>query len=455
MKRFSLKKVMSVVMTGAVLLGFTGCLGLGGGNKKAVIEAADVLASDMVSASASKLIKNSTLDKKSSEATNLTELLDDSSASDDQKALFKAIEGTIEYEISEESCEVKKDAASVDIVFTIADYDSVLKDDFSDIDEVTSAIKKAKTKEFTFTAEFVKEEKEWIPDNVGSKKFMKFYDYRNVEVNFEVTDAIVLSLIDYQMSDFWLVGDDGCYMDTSFIEYDLYFNSEVYKYENRGVYLTYRFDKNGTTVYTGEPFLFGESTSVSCRMDTDSLSLGLTQVMDEGTYDFVLSFVDGQDIFITSVEVKQTPKPTPNPNGDNGSNKTFPGEGEYFDFYDKSFKDYVIEAKWFDYDGCRTNAFTYNTDVQTIGFSLQVTENCTKRLDYFYAYSATDSDADIKAALNNPIYKNSVTPQEYDNGYFYDLDYAVDGNAEKGYYLLVVSDATTGAFVVYGYCEVS
>ena len=66
MKRISLKKALSVFLTGAVLLGFTAC-DFGGAGKKAVIEAADTLASDMASASASKMIKNSTLDKKCEE----------------------------------------------------------------------------------------------------------------------------------------------------------------------------------------------------------------------------------------------------------------------------------------------------------------------------------------------------------------------------------------------------
>ncbi len=51
-----LKKAISVFMTGAVLLSCSGCLNSGGG-KKAVIEAADKLASNMISANAGKLIK--------------------------------------------------------------------------------------------------------------------------------------------------------------------------------------------------------------------------------------------------------------------------------------------------------------------------------------------------------------------------------------------------------------
>ena len=222
----SLKKTVSVLLTGAILLGFAAC-DFGGG-KKAVIEAADSWASDMAAASASKLIKNSNLDKKSSEAEALTDLLDGSDYSDDQLAFFKAVEGTIEYEVDEESVKVNKVEATIEINFTIADYASVLKDDFTDIDSLVSAIKKADTKEITFTAEFVQVDKEWLCDNVGSKKFMKLYDYRNAEIQLEVTPEMIAALIDTSMSGFWLASNN-VYYDTSLVEYDYFFDSAVYE----------------------------------------------------------------------------------------------------------------------------------------------------------------------------------------------------------------------------------
>ena len=74
MLKYQMKKAVSVLLTGAIIFGFTGCLDFGGG-KKAVIEAAGDLAANMAAADASKLIKNSTLDKKSDEAVALTDLL--------------------------------------------------------------------------------------------------------------------------------------------------------------------------------------------------------------------------------------------------------------------------------------------------------------------------------------------------------------------------------------------
>ena len=41
-----------------------------------------------------------------------------------------------------------------------------------------------------------------------------------------------------------------------------------------------------------------------------------------------------------------------------------------------------------------------------------------------------------------------------ENGFF-DLDYYVNGQAKSGFYVLLVSDATTGALLMYACCEVS
>ena len=47
----------------------------------------------------------------------------------------------------------------------------------------------------------------------------------------------------------------------------------------------------------------------------------------------------------------------------------------------------------------------------------------------------------------------TATPTTYNNGVFYDLDYDV-GTPSSGYYILIVSDASTGNWVLYAICEV-
>lgn len=446
----SLKKTVSVLLTGAILLGFAAC-DFGGG-KKAVIEAADSLASDMAAASASKLIKNSNLDKKSSEAEALTDLLDGSDYSDDQLAFFKAVEGTIEYEVDEESVKVNKGEATIDINFTIADYASVLKDDFTDIESLVSAIKKADTKEITFTAEFVQVDKEWLCDNVGSKKFMKLYDYRNAEIQLEVTPEMIAALIDTSMSGFWLASNN-VYYDTSLVEYDYFFDSAIYELAEREIYVYYKLVKDGSTLYESEQILLGASTNIPCRVDVTNLA-NPTQVFPAGSYTVQLLMADGQLIDSQTISVEVSPAPTSNPGGGGGSG-SLSGEGVYFDFTDPTFRGYALDAGWYDYDNCLTGDYRYSSDVKTVAFSIQVSPDCNKKVNYFYAWTDQESSDAIRTALENPEYTNTVTPTQYDNGYFYDFDYTLNGAAKKGYYMLVVSDASTGGILMYAYCQVS
>ena len=447
------KKATASFMTGAILLSLGGCLNLGG--NKAVLEAADVLANDMIEADAATLIKNSSLDKKSKEATALKELLSDDLKSDDELAFYKAVNATIEYEIDEKSCSVSKGEASVDIVFTIADYDDVLKDTFTDIDSLKSAIKKADTKEVTFTAEFVKDGKEWIPDNIGSKKFLKLYDYRNAKIDLALTADMIAGFIDRDISSFWLTTDD-MYIDTDIIEYDYFFNSAVYDYEPRGTYLYFNLVKDELTLYTSEGFLFGSSTSYSCRVDSSMAGYGSGELFESGRYTIELCMPDGSLVDAVSVEVikNQIILPTGNLGG-GGSGSALKGENEYYAFADASFRNYVIDAGWFDYDGCLSDDFIYSTDVQTIAFSMQVSSDCTKSLTYTYSYSDSIDENALLDALNNPVYTGTVSPKEYTNGYFYDIDYTIDGEAKPGYYIFIAYDSSSSEYIMHGFCYVS
>lgn len=448
----SLKKIASVAMAGALILSTTGCLDFGR-SKQEVLDLADTIASDMASADASALIKNSTLDKKDKNAEALTELLGGDIYDDDQKAFFKAVEGTIEYEVDEESVEVNKDEASVDVVFTIVDYAKVLEDEFTSIDELTAAIKKGDTKEITITLQFAKVDKEWLADNVGDKKFNKLYEYRSATFELALTGDMIAAMIDTSTSDFWLTSG-GVYYDTTFIEYDLYFNSEVYDYYDRGEYIYYEVWADGTLLYISSDYRLGESTLIECYVDLDMASdMNKEEVFAEGYYTVEIYTQDGELIYSASIDVEKS-DPTPTPTSGGGGD-LFPGEGDYFQFFDTDFRDkYVLYAEWFDYSGYMTDDAEYSTDVDIIAFSLQVTSDCDEYLEYSYYYSPSADESDLSAALETPVYTSSIYPSSYSNGDFYDFDYYVYGDAAPGYYVIVVNYADSGDSIFLGLCEV-
>lgn len=448
MNRMFYKKVVSLVLTGAVILGLSGCLDLGG-NKKAVIEAAGTLAENIIAADAAKLIKNSNLGKKDKEADELTALLSTDSKNDDQKAFFAAVEKTIEYEVDEESYTSKKGEASIDIVFTIADYEEVLKEEFTKIDDLTAAVKKADTKEIKFTAEFVKEDKEWVASNVGSKKFLKLYDYRNVDIDLALSAEMVKGFINKNMSSFWLA-NDGKYVDTIFIEYTYYFDSAITDYKDRGVKLFFKLSKDGNEIYTGEETVFGESTVVTCKATNVQLGLDANSFLDAGNYkvDFYMKSDKGEELIDSvSINVEKTPPKTTTGTGNSGA---IPGEGNYFTFRNAEFRKHVLLCGWINTDNCKKNANTYSKDVKRMVFSIQVDDISMAEVDYKYYYSDKTDQESLKEAMKNPVYSGTIGPKQFTDGIFYDFEYKVD-QAKLGVYLVGIYEKGTNNLICLAY----
>ena len=447
-KKLFLKKTASVIMAGALLLSLTSCLELGN-SKKAILEAAETFAENVAGADAAVLIKASGLDKKSKEATELTETLSTDGKTDEDKAFYEAVEKTIEYEIDEESYTNKKGEASVDIVFTIADYEEVLKTEYTKIEDLTAAVKKADTKEIKFTAEFVKnDDKEWIVENVGSKKFMKIYEYRNQEVKLALTAEMITGFIDRNMSSFWLA-DDGKYKNTLFIEYNYYFKSEVLDYKDRGVKLYFKLLKDGSEVFKGAEEAFGVSTNIKCKASNEDLGLKNSDYLEAGNYDIELYMVDTDGEKLVDKVTVSVEKSAPQPD-----TKVLQGEGDYFTFRDQEFKKNVLACGWLNTDNTLKNAKTYSKDVKNMCFSFKVDPSCTKELDYAYYYSEKGDKASLEQAMKTAVYHNSVKPKQFTEGYFYDFLYKLD-QAKTGVYIIAVFDHGTNNVIMVGYVTVS
>ena len=86
---------------------------------------------------------------------------------------------------------------------------------------------------------------------------------------------------------------------------------------------------------------------------------------------------------------------------------------------------------------------------------MQVSSDCTKSLTYTYSYSDSIDENALLDALNNPVYTGTVSPKEYTNGYFYDIDYTIDGEAKPGYYIFIAYDSSSSEYIMHGFCYVS
>ena len=122
--------------------------------------------------------------------------------------------------------------------------------------------------------------------------------------------------------------------------------------------------------------------------------------------------------------------------------------------YDEDFNDYIVEARWWDYDDTMDKAGCYNVDTTTLAFSIEVNEDAEDEVYYAYYYSK-DKEFD-KEDLSKPLYSDTIGPVEYesDGRAYYNVD--CDKKISKGYYVVVVaaSEKSINKPYIIAYAEV-
>lgn len=198
----NITKIFSLTVAAAITASCASCSmipGMGSSAKtEDIVDAADAFASALVKCDAGKIIKLTNEEKDSDAAEDLEVLFGNEDYTDEQIAIADAVADTIEYEIDEESVKIDKDEASVDITFTMADYETVLSDGkFTDVDEVIDAISDCDgTIETEITFEFALEDDEWLISNLGDKAYSKLYSFYGSQVEFMPEFEILTSFID-------------------------------------------------------------------------------------------------------------------------------------------------------------------------------------------------------------------------------------------------------------------
>ena len=126
--------------------------------------------------------------------------------------------------------------------------------------------------------------------------------------------------------------------------------------------------------------------------------------------------------------------------------------GKKYAIYDEDFNDYIVEARWWDYDSTMDKPGMYNTDTETLAFSIEVNEDAEDDIYYAYYYSK-DKEFD-KDDLSKPIFSKTISPEEYGDGRaFYNVD--CSKKIQKGYYVVVVaSDESLKKPYVVAYADV-
>ncbi len=104
--------------------------------------------------------------------------------------------------------------------------------------------------------------------------------------------------------------------------------------------------------------------------------------------------------------------------------------------YDEDFNDYIVEARWWDYDSTMEKPGCYSVDTEIIAFSIEVNEDAEDEIYYAY-YFSKDKEFD-KEDLSKPLVSDTISPVEYGDGRaFYDVE--CDKKIQKGYYVVVIA----------------
>ena len=182
MKQGFLRKAAVAVLAGAMVLSCASCAllqGAGEKDKEEIIDLANDVAKALVKMDGEKVVKFADDFDSDDNPDFANALLETREFTENDVVLINTIADTLKYEIDEDSVNIDKDKASVDVTFTMVDYETVIESgDYSDIDEVVAALQESDdTKEVEITFEFTKDGDDWVLSNLDDKAYGKLYDF--------------------------------------------------------------------------------------------------------------------------------------------------------------------------------------------------------------------------------------------------------------------------------------
>ncbi|MBR1797448.1 MAG: hypothetical protein IJ757_05515 [Clostridiales bacterium] len=244
------RKLIATVLSVSMLASLSGCA-LFDKDDEGVLKAAEDYATAVTKAKAGDIIE-ALKDGEDYEDT-LNDLMSGMGAGPEEYSdIVSAIAGTISYEIDEESVASSKKNAegSVDITWTIVDYDSIfedISDEGGDADAFIDALgdEDADTIEISQTLNLVLEDETWLIDDEDIEGLSEIYDFYAAAIGY----TFVLPLADYISYDTWYYSDDSVYSNVSRIELDLIITDEG---ETVPFDFTYEYYFNGDLIFTSD-----------------------------------------------------------------------------------------------------------------------------------------------------------------------------------------------------------
>ena len=418
----SMKKAVSVAVASAMVLSMASCSFLDK-SKDEVLDAADEYAKNLASCSVAKLAKLSGSDFEDIQEeweTKLTFSEGDLYTADTAKALG-AIADTISYEVDEESAEASKKSGegSVDVTFTIADYESVAGDDsITDADAFADAIADADTKEISVTLEFESDDDSWLCSN-AEDVFGDLYAFTDEEFSFVPP---LQDLLTSENLEWWFTsnGDDAApvYTNATSIDAELPLESTI-DVDLTGV--TCELTYGGAVIYSAQDTYdcYAHAT------DVDAAYLDPTGAyFAAGQYTITFYAPDGSELIsgTCTVELEAEATPTPAASGSaSGVNQVdyITTEGDFFD--------YTSAPVWYNSDNG-----VYASGTTTLELTIARYDESLGEVSYEYFYSVDGSDGSYTS-----LGTYTCSTAAYSDGDFYECQYT--GTIADGYYGIIVS----------------
>lgn len=212
-----LRRLVAGVLAAATALSFASCALFG--TSKEIVDAADIFAATVIKGNAKNIIKLTTEKKSSDAAAELGTLLNKNNYSSNQKEFIDAVADTMTYEVKSDTVKSDKERGSVDVVFTMVDYEKAIKDgDCEDIDDVIDALKDCEdTMDVTVSLEFKNKGDKWLVDNIDDKDFEDLFEFYTYDIGAEIiSDSVDVYGYEYDDTDYC---DDTDYFDSLYKDY--------------------------------------------------------------------------------------------------------------------------------------------------------------------------------------------------------------------------------------------
>ena len=420
-----MRKLACAVLAGAMALSATAC-SLTDSLKKTeeadpddIIDLAEDFGKSVVTADADKILKNfEDIDDDDAEKFKEDLSLDDQD--EDNVYLKEYIASTMEYEVDEDSVEINNDKASCDVYFTIVDYMDSTGDLAGEVNEFYDVLLACgSTIKYTVALDFVYEDGEWILLPECFDDLDKLFTYVNYEFDF-------VYFVPPQTIDACWYNSDGDYVNTSYIELDVYFadiaDCDMY----------YNVSKDGELIYISEMSYVGNDyyyAGYADYMKTDDYGDYLEpgeytiqvytagdQWVAEATASVSVSSFDYSDGLLEGVDI-----------------------GEEYTIYDDSLAD-IDAILWTDMSGGEklTGDNTYYADAQDLCFWLYLNDyNETLYYAVYYLGMTTSDTVDIN--VYNALESGSVDPYTCpDMSKCYEFNYS--SVITPGTYVLVIAE---------------